>query len=102
MNSHDGDGSAKTLALGESIARAHRLGAEHCEIQLQIALTYLGYARGLRDSHVNERAVANARQVLASVRKTFPRLQLTPAEEVRINDLMNMVEAFLESDAEGQ
>ena len=100
MQSHDGEGSGKTLALGESIAPSHHLASEYCETLLQIALSYVEFAGERRDMHFRERAIAHARETLSSVQTRLARHEISPAEDARIQDLMAVLEVLLDSDAD--
>ena len=95
MQSSDGDGSGKTLALGESIARSHRLAAEYCEVVLQISLSYLELARESGDLHFRDRATAHALDTLVSVKGRLARLELSPAEDARVQDLVAVLEVLM-------
>jgi hypothetical protein len=95
MQSHDGEGAARTIAIGESIAEGSRLGSDFCLTDLRLALTFIDYARLAREEIVTVRAIKAGEMAVAAVNNLLPRLKLTPRETGEIVALLTAVEAGL-------
>jgi hypothetical protein len=98
MRSLDGEGSAKILALCESVAEGHRLAAQLCVSDLQLTLTALDLARHSGSAARFQCAVRDGERALRTMRSVLTRLKLTPPEEARIHDLMAVLQASIAPD----